>query len=107
MKPQKFKTVFDAYPDAQEIYVVNGMPFLERDQAANYASGNDRVELLRRADACGEPEPPSGDGGAQTETGDGKPEPPSGDGNDKTPNADPPPTIDAVAAKAKKGGKAK
>ena len=33
-----FQTVFDAYPDAEEIFVVGEMPFISREAAAGHAA---------------------------------------------------------------------
>lgn len=46
----KFKSVFDCYPDADKIFVVGDMPFLNAGEAGNHAkmvSGN--VEIVTRA----------------------------------------------------------
>lgn len=50
-KPAKgeFNAVFESNPNADEIFVVDGMPFLEEIHALNYARGDkQRVKTVRR-----------------------------------------------------------
>lgn len=44
-----FKDVFDAHPEAEKIFVVDGMPFLNKVDALNFASGDEsKVETKPR-----------------------------------------------------------
>lgn len=50
-KPAKdeFKAVFESNPTADEIFVVDGMPFLEEIHALNYARGDkQKVKTVKR-----------------------------------------------------------
>lgn len=44
------KNVFDAHKDVNEIYVVNGMPFLDKKAAESYARSNKdwKVKTVKR-----------------------------------------------------------
>lgn len=47
-----FKDVFDAHPKASELYVVDGMPFLDKTSANNYASDPAKVTTVTREDSA-------------------------------------------------------
>lgn len=99
----KWKTVFDCYPDANTIYVVDGMPFLEAAQAEGHAKRTgSKVETVQRETAKTPPKgdeagksantPPEGD-----EAGKSAQTPPEGDEGGKSANTAP------EGDKAKKG----
>jgi len=49
----KWDKVFEANPDAEEIYVVDGMPFLEKKHAKNHSfteKSKSGVETVKRVD---------------------------------------------------------
>jgi colicin import membrane protein len=49
---KEFGTVFECYPGAEELFIVNDQPFLDKSQAENYARGIDaKVIAIKRADA--------------------------------------------------------
>lgn len=41
----KFRTTFDAHPECNELYVVNGMAFINKEDAQNFARGNNNGEV--------------------------------------------------------------
>lgn len=46
----KFKDVFEANPKANELFVVDGVPFLKRTTALNYAGGDEaKVEVVKKS----------------------------------------------------------
>lgn len=52
----KFKNVFAAHPKAKEIYVVNGLPFVNKRYAENYAAEvKAEVETIERRTEKAEP----------------------------------------------------
>lgn len=49
---QNWQTVFDSYPEATQIYVVNGMPFLAEHEALGHAKTTGKpVEKVQRSAA--------------------------------------------------------
>lgn len=49
MADKKFAAEFEAHPEAQELFVVNGMPFLTKSIAENFQRGTDhKLEVVMR-----------------------------------------------------------
>lgn len=47
-----FQDVFDAHPKASELYVVDGMPFLDKTSANNYAGDPAKVTTVTREESA-------------------------------------------------------
>jgi hypothetical protein len=104
--------VFDAYPDATEIWVIDGMPFLTEEEANShkrFADPDAKVERVLRAGstAIDAPGPTGGadHAGDADPTGDADPADDQGPTSDVDPSGDAAPTADAGPAEKPKGKK--